>query len=50
MFACAAAAAAAQTPEQAEALARQLFPPMLRLLRGELIVERERRGARTDRW
>ncbi|THI95410.1 hypothetical protein E7Z54_19280, partial [Nocardioides sp.] len=44
------APAAPQTPEQAEALARQLFPPMLRMIRSEFVVDRERRGIRTDRW
>lgn len=44
------AAGGAQSPEQAEAMARQLFPSLLRMLRGELVVDRERRGVRTDRW
>ncbi|KRA29548.1 hypothetical protein ASD81_21485 [Nocardioides sp. Root614] len=44
------AAGGQQSPEQAEAMARQLFPSLLRMLRGELIVDRERRGVRTDRW
>lgn len=45
-----AAAGGAQSPEQAEAMARQLFPSLLRMLRGEMVVDRERRGVRTDRW
>lgn len=44
------AAGGQQSPEQAEAMARQLFPSLLRMLRGELVVDRERRGVRTDRW
>ena len=42
--------AAAQGGEDVEALAQRLFPPMLRRLKNEFLLDRERRGRRTDAW
>ena len=42
--------AAAQGGEDVEALAQRLFPPMLRRLKNEFLLDRERRGMRTDAW
>jgi len=42
--------AAASTPEQVEALAGKLWPAVLRRIRHELVVDRERVGLRTDTW
>jgi hypothetical protein len=36
--------------EDVDALAQRLFPPMLRRLKNELLLDRERRGMRTDAW
>ena len=33
-----------------EALAQRLFSPMLRRIKAELLLDRERRGMRTDAW
>ena len=41
---------AAQGGEDVEALAQRLFPPMLRRLKNEFLLDRERRGMRTDAW
>ncbi len=46
----AAPAGAAQGGEDVEALAQRLFPPMLRRLKNEFLLDRERRGMRTDAW
>ena len=45
-----AAAAASDPPGQLDELARRLFDPLMLRLRAELLVERERRGLRTDSW
>jgi hypothetical protein len=44
----AAGGAAAQTPEQLEELARRLVGPLTRRLKAEMLLDRERRGLRTD--
>ncbi|WP_435768421.1 hypothetical protein [Nocardioides sp. SYSU DS0651] len=44
------AAGPERTPAETEELARDLFPAILRLIRREFVVERDRRGLRTDRW
>jgi len=36
--------------EQVDELARKLFDPLMLRLRAELLVDRERRGLRTDAW
>jgi hypothetical protein len=41
---------AAPGGEDVEALAQSLFPPMLRRLKNEFLLDRERRGMRTDAW
>ena len=41
---------AAPGGEDVEALAQRLFPPMLRRLKNEFLLDRERRGMRTDAW
>jgi hypothetical protein len=41
---------AARGGEDVEALAQRLFPPMLRRLKNEFLLDRERRGMRTDAW
>lgn len=41
-------AVAATTPDQLEELARRLVAPLSRRLRAELLLDRERRGLRTD--
>ena len=46
----AAGAGAPATPEQVEALAGKLWPSVLRRIRAELLVDRERIGLRTDTW
>ena len=33
-----------------DALAQKLFPAMLRRIKAELLLDRERRGVRTDPW
>ncbi len=44
------AAGGATSPQEVEALAEKLFPPMLRRFRAEMLIDRERRGHRTDTW
>ena len=44
------AAGAAGGGEDVDALAQRLFPPMLRRLKNELLLDRERLGVRTDAW
>jgi hypothetical protein len=39
-----------QSPEEIEALAQKLLKPMLRRIKGELLLDRERHGLRTDTW
>ncbi len=46
----AAAGGNASSPEQVEALAQRLLQPLLRRIRAELLLDRERRGLRTDSW
>jgi hypothetical protein len=46
----AAAGGDASAPEQVEALAQRLLQPLLRRIRAELLLDRERRGLRTDTW
>jgi hypothetical protein len=41
-------AGAAPDPEQLEELARRLVPSLVRRLKAEMLVDRERRGLRTD--
>jgi hypothetical protein len=43
-----AVAAAAPNPEQLEDLARRLVAPLARRLKAEMLLDRERRGLRTD--
>jgi hypothetical protein len=43
-----AAAAPAPSPEQVEELARRLVAPLVRRLKAEMLLDRERRGLRTD--
>lgn len=43
-------AAGASSPEQLEALAGRLFAPLMRRIRSEMLLDRERRGLRTDSW
>jgi hypothetical protein len=38
----------APDPEQLEELARRLVPSLVRRLKAEMLVDRERRGLRTD--
>lgn len=40
---------AAATPADLDELARRLMTPLMRRVRGQLLVDRERRGTRTDR-
>jgi hypothetical protein len=42
------AAAPSTTPEQLEALAKQLTGPLIRRIKAEMLLDRERRGLRTD--
>ncbi len=42
--------AAPSTPEQVEELAGKLWPAVLRRIRHELVLDRERLGLRTDAW
>lgn len=42
--------AEASSPEQVEALAQRLFAPLMRRIRAEMLLDRERRGLRTDSW
>jgi hypothetical protein len=44
------ATSASSGSDQLDELARKLFPELMFRLRGELLVERERRGRRTDAW
>jgi len=37
-------------PEQVEALAQKLLGPLLRRIKAELLLDRERNGLRTDSW
>ena len=46
----AAPAAAGGGPEEIEALASKLLNPMVRRIKAELLIDRERHGLRTDRW
>ncbi|CAA9375707.1 MAG: hypothetical protein AVDCRST_MAG47-1727 [uncultured Nocardioidaceae bacterium] len=46
----AAGAAGATSPEELEALAGRLFTPLMRRIRSEMLLDRERRGLRTDSW
>ncbi|TNM39702.1 hypothetical protein FHP29_12610 [Nocardioides albidus] len=46
----AAPSGAAPSSGNVEALAQQLFPAVMRRLKAELLVDRERRGIRTDPW
>jgi hypothetical protein len=39
---------AAPNPEQLEELARRLVAPLARRLKAEMLLDRERRGLRTD--
>ena len=41
---------AATTPQQLDELARRLYDPLASRLRAELLLDRERRGLRTDAW
>lgn len=43
------ATGAASSPEDVEALAQKLMGPMMRRIRAEMLLDRERRGLRTDR-
>jgi hypothetical protein len=38
------------SPEEVEALAHKLAGPMMRRIRAEMLLDRERRGLRTDSW
>ncbi len=40
----------ASSPEEVEALAQKLLAPMMRRIRAEMLLDRERRGLRTDSW
>ncbi|MFC9335244.1 hypothetical protein [Arthrobacter sp. NPDC057009] len=42
------AAAPSTTPEQLEELAKQLTGPLIRRIKAEMLLDRERRGLRTD--
>jgi hypothetical protein len=44
------AGAGATSPEQLEALAQRLFAPLVRRIKAEMLLDRERRGLRTDAW
>ncbi|HEX5859734.1 MAG TPA: hypothetical protein VFY91_16635 [Microbacterium sp.] len=44
-----AASADAQTPAQLEKLIDRIYPPLVRRLKAEMLVDRERRGVRIDR-
>ena len=48
--AAAASASPAESSAQIDELARKLFDPLMLQLRAELLVDRERRGLRTDTW
>ncbi|GAA1769330.1 hypothetical protein GCM10009712_16650 [Pseudarthrobacter sulfonivorans] len=39
---------AAATPEQLEELAKRLTGPLIRRIKAEMLLDRERRGLRTD--
>jgi hypothetical protein len=41
---------AASSPQQLDELARRLYDPLASRLRAELLLDRERRGLRTDAW
>ena len=43
-------AATAGSASEVDELARKLYDPLMLRLRAELLVERERRGLRTDAW
>ena len=43
-----AAATPAATPEQLEELAKRLTGPLIRRIKAEMLLDRERRGLRTD--
>jgi hypothetical protein len=43
-----AAGAPAATPEQLEELAKRLAGPLIRRIKAEMLLDRERRGLRTD--
>ena len=43
-------ASPAESSAQIDELARKLFDPLMLQLRAELLVDRERRGLRTDTW
>ena len=43
-----AAGALAATPEQLEDLAKRLTGPLVRRIKAEMLLDRERRGLRTD--
>jgi hypothetical protein len=45
----AADALAVQTPAQVEKLLDRIYPPLVRRLKTELLIDRERRGVRIDR-
>lgn len=40
----------AQSPQQLDELARRLYDPIAARLKAELLLDRERRGCRTDSW
>ena len=46
----AATAGGVSSPEEVEALAHKLAVPMMRRIRAEMLLDRERRGLRTDSW
>ncbi len=41
---------AASATGDVDALAQKLFPAVLRRMKAELLLDRERRGVRTDPW
>jgi hypothetical protein len=41
---------ATASPEELDELARRLYAPMVRRLKADLLLDRDRRGLRTDRW
>ena len=38
-----------QSPAQVEKLIDRIYPPLIRRLKAELLIDRERRGVRIDR-
>jgi hypothetical protein len=46
----AASPAGAASPKELDELARRLYDPLATRLRSELLLDRERRGLRTDAW